>query len=105
MQRPLTLVLAPWAFLIALLALSPSSTPTPPPTTPLNGNTLLNSKPRLAHHDPALQPAFQQLLKDAQTALQAKPTSVMDKPAVAASGDKHDYASFAPYYWPNPDTK
>ncbi len=28
--------------------------------------------------------------------------TVMDKTAVPASGDKHDYYSLAPYYWPNP---
>ncbi|MCC6794007.1 MAG: alginate lyase family protein [Candidatus Hydrogenedentes bacterium] len=30
--------------------------------------------------------------------------TVMDKTAVAASGDKHDYYSLSPYYWPNPDS-
>ncbi|STT07484.1 Alginate lyase [Klebsiella michiganensis] len=29
----------------------------------------------------------------------------MDKTLVAASGNKHDYYSFPPYWWPNPDTK
>lgn len=37
--------------------------------------------------------------------LLAVPTrSVMDKSRVAASGDKHDYLSFGPYWWPNPDS-
>ena len=30
--------------------------------------------------------------------------SVMDKEWMPSSGDKHDYTSFAPYRWPNPDT-
>lgn len=29
----------------------------------------------------------------------------MDKTLVAASGNKHDYYSFPPYWWPNPDTQ
>ncbi|KAJ7500651.1 chondroitin AC/alginate lyase [Mycena galericulata] len=29
------------------------------------------------------------------------PWSVIDKPVVAPSGDKHDYMSWAPYQWPN----
>jgi hypothetical protein len=32
------------------------------------------------------------------------PFSVMQKNAVPPSGDKHDYMSMAPYFWPNPDT-
>lgn len=36
--------------------------------------------------------------------LLAKPVkTVMDKTAIPASGDKHDYYSLAPYYWPDPD--
>ena len=38
-------------------------------------------------------------------AMQDGPVSVMDKKAVPPSGDKHDYMSLAPYFWPNPATK
>lgn len=34
----------------------------------------------------------------------AGPYSVVKKDAVPASGDKHDYLSLAPYWWPNPDS-
>ncbi len=61
-------------------------------------------KQRLAKADAALAPAYEGLLRDADKALKSKPTSVMDKPKVAHSGDKHDYASFAPYFWPDPKT-
>jgi hypothetical protein len=33
------------------------------------------------------------------------PLSVMDKKLTPPSGDKHDYMSLAPYFWPNPETK
>ena len=33
----------------------------------------------------------------------AQTYSVMDKPKVAASGDKHDYLSQAPFYWADPN--
>ncbi len=29
----------------------------------------------------------------------------MDKSLLAASGDKHDYYSFPPYWWPDPSKK
>jgi hypothetical protein len=40
----------------------------------------------------------------ADRALKAGPFSVMDKDAVPPSGDKHDYMSQGPYWWPNPNT-
>lgn len=49
-----------------------------------------------------LGPALEQLLAEAEDALGRKPASVMDKTSVAASGDKHDYYSMAPYWWPDP---
>lgn len=52
--------------------------------------------------DPDLQPALEWLLTEADQALQVKPVSVMDKPQAPASGDRHDYLSFAPYFWPDP---
>ena len=45
------------------------------------------------------------LLKKADLALKHPLFSVMDKSLVAASGNKHDYYSFPPYWWPNPDTQ
>ncbi|MHB8524931.1 MAG: alginate lyase family protein [Candidatus Acidiferrales bacterium] len=40
----------------------------------------------------------------ADRALTQKPLSVMDKSVPPPSGDKHDYMSQAPYFWPNPHT-
>jgi hypothetical protein len=42
------------------------------------------------------------LRADADRALTLKPTSVMDKTITPPSGDKHDYMSQAPYWWPDP---
>ncbi|MEO1397468.1 MAG: alginate lyase family protein [Pseudomonadota bacterium] len=41
----------------------------------------------------------------AQEAMERGPYSVFDKTGTAPSGDKRDYFSQAPYWWPNPDTK
>ncbi|PYX99190.1 MAG: hypothetical protein DMG64_19935 [Acidobacteria bacterium] len=41
---------------------------------------------------------------EADKAMSEGPFSVMQKNATPSSGDKHDYMSLAPYFWPNPDT-
>lgn len=46
--------------------------------------------------------ALSRLRGDAEKALHVGPFSVMDKPQVAASGDKHDYLSLGRYWWPDP---
>lgn len=47
--------------------------------------------------------ALEQLRKDADTALLQKSLSVVDKSISPPSGDKHDYMSLAPYWWPDPN--
>ena len=49
--------------------------------------------------------AFNELISKANNFLNMKPVSVMDKSQIPPSGDKHDYISRGPYWWPNPDTK
>ncbi len=53
---------------------------------------------------PALAAFMDQLQKQARRALHAGPFSVMDKAYIPPSGNKHDYMSWAPYFWPNPRT-
>jgi Alginate lyase len=62
---------------------------------------LAEVKARLAAHDPSLQPALNVLVHTADRALNATPPSVMDKGKVPPSGDKHDYMTIAPYFWPD----
>jgi len=47
---------------------------------------------------------FNDLIKEADEAMNSGPYSVVHKTGVPPSGDKHDYMSLAPYWWPNPDT-
>jgi hypothetical protein len=42
------------------------------------------------------------LRRDAERALTVGPFSVTDKTRVAPSGDRHDFLSLAPYWWPDP---
>jgi len=58
-----------------------------------------------APNDESVAKALKKLITDADKALAVVPPSVMQKTKVPPSGDKHDYMSIAPYYWPNPATK
>ncbi|HEY1236348.1 MAG TPA: alginate lyase family protein [Candidatus Binatia bacterium] len=70
----------------------------------LDANGLFRTKERLQNRDPAFAPAFARLKDDAGRALDVKPPSVTEKNLSPPSGDKHDYMSIAPYWWPNPAT-
>jgi hypothetical protein len=68
----------------------------------IDRTVLLNNKNTTSENDASLIPAYNQLIKDAASALKYGPVSVMEKTSVPPSGDKHDYMSLAPYYWPDP---
>ena len=70
----------------------------------LDADGLSRTKERLQNRDPAFAPAFIKLKADAERALVVKPLSVTEKNLSPPSGDKHDYMSIAPYWWPNPAT-
>lgn len=52
--------------------------------------------------DASLAPARAALLKAADAALTHPLYTVTDKTRLPASGDKHDYMSMGPYWWPDP---
>jgi len=66
---------------------------------------LIKAKEKLTTGDESLTKALNKLVKDADKALAEAAPSVMSKEKLPPSGDKHDYMSLAPYFWPNPDTK
>ena len=68
----------------------------------LDLQALKNNKSRILSKDPSIMAAYKLLLKDAEKALKFGPVSVMEKINLPPSGDKHDYMSLAPYYWPDP---
>ena len=70
----------------------------------LDADHLLSIRQRLRDGDRSLAPALTRLEQDAKGALNAGPYSVVNKDQVPPSGDKHDYMSLGPYWWPNPDT-
>jgi Alginate lyase len=88
--------------LVALAAMAQDSLLSKSDIIKLDFNTLAAKKIRVRSKDPALMPAYEQLLQDADKLLEYAPVSVMQKSAVPPSGDKHDYMSIAPYFWPDP---
>ncbi|MDB5887764.1 MAG: hypothetical protein JWM03_636 [Rhodocyclales bacterium] len=77
---------------------------TGPAVITMDGSYLALAKARLAERPPALMPSYEKLLQDAEALLALEPEAVTRKKIVPPSGDKHDYMSLAPYWWPNPDT-
>jgi hypothetical protein len=70
----------------------------------LDSENLMKAKNRLQSNDPAVVPAFNKLIREADRALTSGTLSVVQKELTPPSGDKHDYMSIAPYWWPNPNT-
>lgn len=70
--------------------------------TPAEG--LAASRVRVQEGDSLLKPAMEALKARAHEALAAGPFSVVSDALVPPSGDKHDYMSVGPYWWPNPKT-
>lgn len=62
------------------------------------------AKRRLSAGDAAVRDAVRTLVDEADELLDTRPPSVTDKQRPAPSGDPHDYASLAPYFWPDPAT-
>ena len=73
----------------------------PPRVFLLNAKTLEINKQRVLNGDPRIAPALAKLERDARKALAAGPFSVTTKSVMPPSGDKHDYMSQAPYFWPD----
>ena len=76
----------------------------PPRLFILKFTDLIDSKRRIDANDSTLLPAFTRLKRDADRALESKNLSVTHKELAPPTGDKHDYMSIAPYWWPNPNT-
>ena len=77
---------------------------TPPRVFMLDANHLVVVRKRIQSGDKSLSQALEALSRDAEKAKSAGIFSVTTKETAPPSGDKHDYMSQAPYFWPNPDT-
>ncbi|MCI0360370.1 MAG: alginate lyase family protein [Planctomycetaceae bacterium] len=59
-------------------------------------------KKRIAAADEPTTEALQKLLRKAEQRMKERPYSVVTNGPTPPSGDKHDYMSQAPYWWPDP---
>lgn len=87
---------------VPISANSPLTLDTVPRVFCLDPGKLMLTRQRVAKRDKSLMPAMNSLLQDAEESLEAGPYSVMDKKLTPPSGDKHDYMSLGPYWWPDP---
>lgn len=89
----------------AAAAPNPADAGQPPPPPPrvflLNGGELHAARQRLRANEPDLIPARDRLVRDAHDAMKLGPFTVTSDKRLPPSGDRHDYMSQAPYWWPD----
>lgn len=68
----------------------------------IDGAHVARVRDSLRRGEPQYREALAALEADAGRALALPPVAVTDEPVVPPSGDKHDYMSQAPYWWPDP---
>jgi hypothetical protein len=68
----------------------------------LDAKQLQETKARILAGDKDFAPAMAKLENDARKAIASGSFSVVTKEPTPPSGDKHDYMSQAPYFWPDP---
>jgi hypothetical protein len=88
--------------LVALPIVLSAAEPIPPRIFQSHGRDLVAVKRRLAAGDPMIAAAVGELRKRADEELKTQPLTIVKKPQAPPSGDKHDYVSMAPYFWPDP---
>jgi hypothetical protein len=87
----------------SLIAVSQEMKTATPRVFIIDGRKLAETKRRIKSGDHTFAAALAKLEVDARKAMQQKTLSVVTKAVTPPSGDKHDYMSQAPYFWPNPD--
>jgi len=85
-------------------AAQPSSEAKSPRVFLLDAKQLVQERQRARGHPDQPDEVVKAARAEADKAMKAGPFSVVQKSIMPPSGDKHDYMSWAPYFWPNPDT-
>ena len=91
-------------FFLATLAFAQASNGGVPQVFLLDAKVLQAERQQAQAHPDQLNDLVKAARTEADKAMTAGPFSVMHKGPTPPSGDKHDYMSQAPYFWPNPDT-
>jgi hypothetical protein len=79
---------------------NPAAAPRPG-TVVIRGENLVRAKAGVLARDEKFRDAYDDLIRDANTALTVGPFTVTQKRRTPPSGDNHDYMSLAPYWWPD----
>jgi hypothetical protein len=87
---------------MSLIAAAQAKKPAAPRVFIVDGQKLAETKRRIQSGDKSFTAALAKLETDARRAMQQKPLSVVTKAVTPPSGDRHDYLSQAPYFWPDP---
>lgn len=90
---------------LAVLTAPALAGPVLPDTIVLSPQVLYEARQRILRRDPAVKPAYEQLLREADRALKSPVRSVADKPLVGRGRDRLDYVSLSPYWWPDPEQR
>jgi hypothetical protein len=99
-------VVAAFAGLPMLGATRAADTPPKRPRTVIwDGDHLASLRAGEAKTNSRYSDDLKRLRKNAEIARKRGPYSVVNKNEVAPSGDKHDYLSYARYWWPDPDKR
>lgn len=67
----------------------------------IDASTLMAARESYGKTDGSFNPAINALLDDARKVMKSALVSVVQKSEVPPSGNKHDYMSVAPYWWPD----
>src|SRR5258708_4195556 len=100
-QISMTRIFALTLLLILIWSSAPAQN-NPPRVFLLDAHKLAANKQRIHDGDKTFAAARAKLDSDARKALSQEATSVVTKSIAPPSGDKHDYMSQAPYFWPDP---
>ena len=96
------------AVFISVLFVSPTTLAaqgTPLKTLFLDKDMLEQIKTGYVKQENAYQPVVKKILDESKKLLKERSVSVMDKSTTLPGGDKHDFLSMAPYFWPDPTKK
>lgn len=75
------------------------------PLITMDWDALNESKKMVEENNKYIMPSYERVIMLAERDLTVERITVVDKPILAPSGDKHDYMSFGPYWWPNPESE
>jgi PelA/Pel-15E family pectate lyase len=95
------LVYADYYFVEALLRSRGRLPIVPPRTVTWRSELLQYTREQIVRGNKRFRLALDRLVHDADSALTVGPFTVTAKQRTPPSGDKHDYMSFGPYWWPD----